>query len=100
MVIEVVIGTIFGSGAVLLGYHVGRNHERQAWSDWLDVKIPRLQGQRPPKKEANMKFERIMAMVIGLVGFAILWMALGWLPTLGVVLCLWGNNWERETRGV
>lgn len=47
-----------------------------------------------------MKFERIMAMIIGLAGFAILWMALGWLPALGVLLCLWGNNWEREARGV
>lgn len=47
MVIEVVIGAVFGSGIFLLGYHVGRTHERQGWVDWLDARIPRLRGQRP-----------------------------------------------------
>lgn len=42
-----VVGALFGSGIFLLGYHIGRNHERQGWAIWLDNKIPRLKGQRP-----------------------------------------------------
>lgn len=41
------VGALLGSGIFLLGYHVGRNHERQGWTIWLDARIPRLKGQRP-----------------------------------------------------
>lgn len=29
------IGALLGSGIFLLGYHIGRMHERQRWQIWL-----------------------------------------------------------------
>jgi hypothetical protein len=45
--IENLVGALLGGGSFLLGYHIGRNHERQGWVIWLDARIPRLKGQRP-----------------------------------------------------
>lgn len=46
-IVTFVIGFALSSGLFLLGYHIGRNHERKGWARWLDVKIPRLSGERP-----------------------------------------------------
>lgn len=41
------IGFIISGAVFMLGYSVGRKHERQGWSRWIDSKIPRLGGERP-----------------------------------------------------
>ena len=43
-----------------------------------------------------MKTYTILGSFISLVGYAIIFIAGGWLPTIGVMIAVWGNNLERK----
>lgn len=37
-VLIIVAVTSIPAGCFLLGYHIGRNHERQGWKIWLETR--------------------------------------------------------------
>jgi drug/metabolite transporter (DMT)-like permease len=44
----------------------------------------------------RMKTYAILGSFVSLIGYAIIFIAGGWLLTLGVLLAIWGNNLERK----
>ena len=45
-----------------------------------------------------MKKYRILAVIIGILGFAVIIYSTGWALALGILLVTWGNNLERDVR--
>jgi hypothetical protein len=43
-----------------------------------------------------MKINKICGAILSLSGLSVIVCFVGWMPALGVFLCLWGNNMEQS----